>query len=222
MSAVISDAFRLTVRDSIGGGASRALRRQGMVPGILYGSGKENVALSVDPRDIMKGLNTSGFYSKIYEIKVKNAKERVLVRDVQLHPVTDQPMHIDFMRVSKGAKIHLYIPIHFKNEDKCPGLKRGGVLNVVLHSLEVTCSVDNIPDHIEVDLEGLEIGHSIHTDQIQLGDGVVPTHPERDITIVTLLAPSTMKSAEEETEAAAPEPAAETLATEASSPEASS
>lgn len=194
MTGFISDAFRLELRENFGGGAARALRRTSMTPGVIYGAGKENTHISVDPRDIMTGLNTVGFYARLYELKIGQAKERVLVRDVQLHPVTDQPLHIDFLRVAKGAKIHVNIPVHFLNEDNCPAIKQGGILNIVLHSLEVTCSVDAIPEEILIDLEGLEMGDSIHTEGLKIPGNAVMTHPERDITVATLVAPSSVKS----------------------------
>ena len=222
MTGFISDAFRLELRDNFGGGAARALRRTSMIPGVVYGAGKENTHISVDPRDIMTGLNTTGFYARLYELNIGKAKERVLVRDVQLHPVTDQPLHIDFLRVSKGSKIHVNIPVHFINEDKCPAIKQGGMLNIVLHSLEVTCSVEAIPEEILIDLDGIEMGESIHTEGLKISGGAVMTHSERDITIATLVAPSSVKSdgidddeaetaaaAAAETDEAGAEPAAE-------------
>ncbi len=198
MSSIVKDAFRLEVRETVGGGASRAMRRENMIPGVVYGAGKDNVHLAVDPRDVMKGLNTVGFYAKLYEIKVGKEAERVLVREVQMHPVTDQPIHIDFVRVKKGAKTHVNIPVHFKNDATCPGVKRGGVMNVVLHSLEVTCDVDNIPEEIVIDMAGLNIGDSVHTADIDLPNGAVATHPERDITLVTITAPKGGVSDEDE------------------------
>ena len=209
MSTIVKDAFRLDVRDRVGGGASRAMRRENMIPGVLYGADKENVHLAVDPRDVVKGLNTTGFYAKLYEIKVGKETERVLVRDVQMHPVTDQPIHIDFVRMKKGAKTHVNIPVHFKNEEKCPGVKRGGVLNVVMHSLELTCSVDNIPEEIIVDLGELNIGDSIHTADVTMPEGSVVTHPERDITLVTVTAPKGGVSGDEDSEEDEDAPAAE-------------
>lgn len=194
MTGFVSDAFRLERRENFGGGAARALRRTSMIPGVIYGAGKDNVHISVDPRDVMTGLNTTGFYARLYELKVDKTKERVLVRDVQLHPVTDQPLHIDFLRVAKGSKIHVNIPVHFLNEDKCPAIKQGGMLNIVLHSLEVTCSVDAIPEEVLIDLDGVEMGESIHTEGLKLSGGAVMTHPERDITVATLVAPSSVKS----------------------------
>ena len=205
MTGFVSDAFRLELRDNLGGGASRALRRTSMTPGVIYGAGKENTHVSVDPRDIMAGLNTTGFYARLYELNVGKTKERVLVREVQMHPVTDRPIHIDFLRVSKGAKIHVNIPVHFINEDKCPAVKQGGMLNIVLHSLEVTCSVDAIPKEILVDLSGLEMGDSIHTADLTIPNNAVATHPERDITIATLVAPSSVKSEGTDEEASASE-----------------
>ncbi len=205
MTGFVSEAFRLELRDNLGGGASRALRRTSMTPGVIYGAGKEHTHVSVDPRDIMAGLNTTGFYARLYELNVGKTKERVLVREVQMHPVTDRPIHIDFLRVSKGAKIHVNIPVHFINEDKCPAVKQGGMLNIVLHSLEVTCSVDAIPEEILVDLSGLEMGDSIHTEDLTIPNNAVATHPERDITIATLVAPSSVKSDGIDEEAAASE-----------------
>lgn len=205
MSSIVSDAFRLTVREKVGGGASRDLRRSGMIPGELYGGGKENIHLSIDPRDVEKGLATAGFYSTIFELNINGKKERALVRDVQLHPVRDTPLHIDFMRVSKGATIHVNIPLKFENEAQCPGIKRGGILNILLHSLDVTCSVDHIPDEIVIDLEGLDMGHTIHTHDLKLPKGVTVTHAERDDTIATLIVPSSARSADNEAEAEATE-----------------
>lgn len=198
MSSIVKDAFRLEVRETVGGGASRAMRRSSMIPGVVYGAGKDNVHLTVDPRDVVKGLNTTGFYAKLYEIKVGKATERVLVREVQMHPVKHQPIHIDFVRVKKGEKTHVNVPVHFKNDTICPGVKRGGVLNVVLHSLELTCDVDHIPEEIVLDLGNLNIGDSIHIADIELPNGAVVTHPERDNTLVTITAPKGGVSDDEE------------------------
>lgn len=195
MTAV--QAFPVENRAGTGGGASRSLRRAGYIPAILYGGEKENVALSVDVRHVVKGLNTPGFYTTIFELDVNGKKEQALIRDVQVHPVTDQPLHVDFWRVGKGTKIHVNIPVHFVNEDKCPGMKRGGVLNIVLHTLDVSCFAENIPEAITVDLTGLEIGASIHLDQIDLPKGVAATHPERDNTLATIVAPTVQKEVEE-------------------------
>lgn len=183
------EAFKVQVRTQTGGGASRSLRRSGMIPGILYGGDKENVPLMVDPRDVEKGLRHSSFYSKIFELDVNGEKERTLARAVQLHPVTDRPLHIDFWRVGKNTKIHVSVPLHFLNENKCPGIKQGGLLNIVLHALEVTCSADNIPEHLTIDLSDMEMGATIHADILQLPEGVSITHPDRDYTLATIVAP---------------------------------
>lgn len=187
--------FRVEIRDNAGRGASRALRNQNKIPGILYGGNKENVLLAVDPRDVLKGLHHAGFYSTIFELNLNGKTEKALVRDVQFHPVTDNPVHIDFWRVSKDSKIHLSIPVVFINENKCPGIKRGGVLNIVLHKLDVTCLADNIPEQITVDLEGLEIGASVHTSSIHLPKGVSVAHVERDSTLATIVPPTVQTEA---------------------------
>lgn len=197
MSAVVTDAFRLNVRDVQGGSTSNTLRKTGFIPGIVYGAGKENVKVSCDIRDVEKGLHQTNFYTTLYELPINGQKERVMVKDVQYHPVTDRPLHIDFLRVSKGATIHVKVPVVFLNHETCPGIKHGGIMNVVLHSLDVTCSVDNIPDHIEIDLAGFDIGHSFHTAEVNLGKGVVPSHPERDSIIATIVAPTIQKEVEE-------------------------
>ncbi|MGI4850360.1 MAG: 50S ribosomal protein L25/general stress protein Ctc [Janthinobacterium lividum] len=188
--------FNVQPRETTGGGPARALRRTGLVPGILYGGEGENIALSVDPRDILKGLNQSGFYTTIFELDLHGKKEQALARHIQFHPVTDAPMHIDFWRVSKDSKIHLAIPIQYINENKCPGIKQGGLLNTVIHALEVTCSSHNIPEHFTIDLTDKEIGTTIHTDELTLPEGVIITHAERDNILATIVVP---KPAEEET-----------------------
>lgn len=195
--------LRVEVREKIGRGASRALRQSGLVPAVIYGAGKENSNFAVDVRDIMKNLQDPGFFTHLYELKLGNTTERALVKDVQFHPVTDMPLHVDFLRVSKDSKITVAVPITFINEDKSPGLKRGGVLNIVIHNLELNCPVDNIPDHLTIDLSGLEIGVSIHTDTLGLPKGVTVAHIERDNTIATILAPMVQKADEETASASA-------------------
>ena len=195
------ESFKVQPRETTGGGPARALRRTGQVPGILYGGEGENIALSVDPRDILKGLNQTGFYTTIFELDIHGKKEQALARHIQFHPVTDVPMHIDFWRVSKNSKIHLAIPIQYINENKCPGIKQGGLLNTVIHALEVTCSSHNIPDHLTIDLTDKEIGTTIHTEELTLPEGVTVTNLERDNILATIVVP---KPAEEETATEAP------------------
>jgi large subunit ribosomal protein L25 len=202
MTTGSAEAFRLTVRDKLGNSACNQMRREGMVPAILYGAGKDCVPLAVDVRDVEKGLHNTGFFTTVYELNVGGEKERAMVREVQYHPVNDRPIHVDFMRVAKGAKVHVRVPVVFKNETESPGIKRGGVLNIVLHAIDMTCAIDSIPDHIDVDLTGLEIGDSIHTDQMKFGEGVAVSHPERDVTIATIVAPTVQKAEQAPSEAA--------------------
>lgn len=207
------EVFKVQIRPQTGGGASRLLRRSGMIPAILYGGEKENISLMVDPRDVEKGLHQSGFYSRIFELDVGDKKEQALVREVQFHPVTDRPVHMDFLRVRKDSKIHVAVPVHFLNENQCPGLKQGGILNIVLYDLDVTCAAGSIPAELTVDLTGLEIGAIIHTDVLQLPKGVVISHPDRDNTLATIVAPKISQGDEEVAEieetATTEEPAAE-------------
>lgn len=188
MSAV--EALNVTIRTATGGGASRDMRRTGSIPGVLYGAGKENVHFSIDPRDIMKGLDKKGFYSTVFDLNIDGKSEQALCKVVQFHPVTDAPMHIDFFRVNKDSKIHVSVPVVFINEDKCPGLKQGGILNIVLHSLEIICSAGNIPTEVLIDLAGLEVGSSVHTDSVPLPAGSAIANKERDTTFATIVAPA--------------------------------
>ncbi|ARN84587.1 50S ribosomal protein L25/general stress protein Ctc [Candidatus Nucleicultrix amoebiphila] len=197
--------MRVQSRENIGRGGSQALRRQGLVPGVIYGAGKDNVNFAIDERDVVKGLNDAGFFTHIFDLKIGNVSERGLAREVQLHPVTDRPIHIDFLRVGKDSKVNVAVPVTFINEDKSPGLKRGGVLNIVLHNLELVCPADHIPDHLTVDLTGVEIGHGIHVESLNLPAGISVAHKDRDNTIATIVAPTIQKA---ETEAAPVEGAA--------------
>ena len=189
--------MRVTSRTTSGKGQSRALRLTGMVPGIIYGGDNDNTMLAADPRDILNGLRHRGFYTKIFDLDINGQVERVICKDVQLHPVTDQPLHIDFMRVGTNTKIHVNIPIKFSNELLSPGIKQGGMINVVIHNLEVICTADHIPDAFIIDLKGLDIGSSIHIDAINFPEGVMAAYPDRDNTIATVVAPTVKTDAEE-------------------------
>lgn len=198
----MSDAsvMQAELKERAGKGAARATRRAGRVPCVVYGAKKTPVLISVDPRDIMKGLHAGTFFSTVYEIDIEGAKkERVLARDVQFHPVNDAPQHVDFLRVSATTMVTVEVVCNFLNEEESVGLKRGGVLNVVRYAIEVTCAVDAIPQSIDVDLSGFDIGDSIHFSTVSVPDGVTPTITDRDFTIATIAAPSVM---EEETEVA--------------------
>jgi large subunit ribosomal protein L25 len=176
-----------------GKGGARATRREGRIPGVLYGDkqGPENIA--VDYRAISQQLHTGHFQSTIFTLDVEGRKTRVIPRGVQLDPVRDFPIHVDFMRVGKDALVNVDVPVRFLNEAASPGLKRGGVLNIVRHEIAVRCPADAIPDHFEVDLTGLEIGDSVHISAIALPKGVRPTITERDFTVATIVG----RSAEE-------------------------
>lgn len=189
------------VRERVGKGAARAVRRTGRVPGVIYGGKQEPVLVSIDPRDVRKALEAGVFFSTIYNLKVGSDTERVIPRDVQMHPVKTMPQHVDFLRVSADTQITVEVTVHFLNEEECPGLKRGGVLNVVRHEVEVQCGVDNIPQGFDIDLTGLDIGDSIHASKLVLPQGVELTITDRDFTIATVAAPTVV--AEEETEAEA-------------------
>jgi len=191
------------VRERSGKGAARAVRRTGRVPGVIYGGKQEPRLVSVDPRDIRKGLEAGTFFSTIYMLNIGGDSERVIPRDVQMHPIKVMPEHVDFMRVSADTKITVDVPVHFLNEEECPGLKRGGVLNVVRHEVEVYCGVDDIPHGFDLDLSGLDIGDSIHASALKLPSGVELMITDRDFTIATIAAPTVVSEEETAAEAAA-------------------
>lgn len=190
------------MRERAGKGAARAVRRAGRVPGVVYGGKKAPLLVSVDPRDIRRGLDAGIFFSTIYNLDVGNEVERVIPRDVAMHPVKTMPQHVDFMRVTADTRITVEVPVHFLNEEECPGLKRGGVINVVRYHVEVHCGIDNIPQGFDLDLAGLDIGDSIHASKLALPQGVTLAITDRDFTIATIAAPTVVS--EEETAAAAP------------------
>ncbi len=195
-------------RERAGKGAARAVRRQGRVPGVIYG-GKETPALiSLDPREIDREIHRPGFFTRLFEVECAGKHERCIARDLQLDAVSDKPEHVDFMRVSEETRIRVAVPVKFDNADKSPGLKRGGVLNVVRHTIEVYCRVDNIPQLIRVNLDGLDIGDSVHISAVKLPEGVRPTITTRDFTVAAVAAPSVLKSPEEEAAEAAAKAAA--------------
>lgn len=190
--------FSATKREKVGTGSARAVRNSEELPAIIYGLKKDNDAVSISRKMIEMELKNPSYLTKLYTIKIGGKKEQVIIRDVQYHPVTDRAMHIDFYRVDKDSKIHLAIPVQFINESKSPGMKQGGVLNVIMHELTLSCSAINIPDHITVDLEGLQLGDTIHLGDITLPSGAAVLNPERDITVATIVTPSATKSAQGE------------------------
>ena len=190
--------FNAEARERAGKGAARAVRRAGRIPAVIYGDKKDPVSISLDPQEYLKITKQPGFFSTMFDIKIGGNVEKALARDVQLHPVTDRPLHLDFLRVGKGTEIAVEIPVHFVNELASPGIKRGGVLNIVRHEIELLCPADNIPQQIEIDLTGLEIGDGIHISAITLPKGVTPTITDRDFTIATIAAPSVMAASDDD------------------------
>ncbi|MEA2779710.1 MAG: large subunit ribosomal protein [Rhodospirillaceae bacterium] len=190
----MSDVQNLSaeLRSRAGKGAARQTRRDGRVPGVIYGNKLPATLISVEPRELMKQLRKKAFQATLFDIQVAGNKERVLPRDVQFDPIKDTPIHVDFMRVGEHTRVHVAIPVVFVNEVKSPGLKRGGVLNVVRHEVELICSVDHIPQQIEIDLEGLDIGDSVHITMIKLPPGVRPAI-DRDFTIASIAVPTLQK-----------------------------
>lgn len=187
-------------RERAGKGASRALRREGRIPAVIYGDKKEAIAIHVEERALNKLLGTGHFMNSLVQVEVDGKKTRTLPKDVAFDPVTDRPLHVDFFRLAKGAKVQVNIPVVFINEEESPGLKRGGVMNVVRHELDLMCDADHIPDQIEIDVTGLEIGDSIHISSITLPTGAESSITDRDFTIAGVTAPSALKSSDDEGE----------------------
>lgn len=174
------------VRDRTGTGGARAARREGLVPGVLYGGPRGPVPISVKANELRKAINTGKLIAQMVDLEHKGERQPVIARDIQFDPVTDEPLHIDFYRVEENSIITLNVPVHFFNDEKSPGLKRGGVLNVVRHDIEVRCKAGNIPQDIKVDLTGFDIGDSIHISSVTLPEGVKPVITNRDFTIATV------------------------------------
>jgi large subunit ribosomal protein L25 len=189
-------------RDGLGKGASRALRRDGRVPAVVYGEKKEPLSIHVEEKLLTKMLHTGHFMNSVVMIDYHGKPQRTLPKAVDFHPVTSRPIHVDFLRIGEHTKVHVAVPVRFDNEEASPGLKRGGVLNVVSHELELVCDAASIPNEIHIALDGLEIGDSIHIGQVKLPEGVTPANTDEDFTVATIVAPSAMKAEEEE---AAPE-----------------
>jgi large subunit ribosomal protein L25 len=207
--------FAAEVRPVAGKGPARALRRAGRVPAVIYGEGKDQEMVSVEARALRRQLGDPHFFNTLCGLQVNGELVRTLPREVQLHPVTDDPIHADFVRVSAGTRVEVEVPVVFLNEDSCPGLKRGGVLNIVRRDLELSCPVDAIPGEIAIDLSPFDLGDSVHISHVALPEGVRPTITDRDFTIATIAAPTVVREAAAEEQAAAAaaaeaEPEAET------------
>ena len=196
MAAV--ESISAEARDRAGKGPARESRRNGRVPAVIYGDKKEPTLISLDPKEIDRLIHKKTFYATLLDVDLKGTKHRVLPRDVQVDPVTDRPLHVDFQRIGKDTKVHVNVPIVIRNEAASPGLKRGGVLNLVRHEIEFICSPDAIPQAIEVDVTGLEIGGSIHINSVKLPENAKLVVKERDFTVVSIGAPTGLKAEQQE------------------------
>jgi len=205
----MSESLKLAAeaRDRAGKGASRAIRRTGRVPAVIYGAGSPATAIHVEEKLLVRQLSSGHFMNSVVEIELDGGKAiRTLPRDVQFHPVTDRPIHVDFFRLTGDSVITVNVPVNFIEEDQSPGIKRGAVLNIVRHELSLDCASSAIPGQIDISLAGLDVGDSIHISAVKLPKGVEAHIHDRDFTIATIVAPSAMKSeksdaVEEEAEA---------------------
>jgi len=198
-------SLKVQPRERAGKGAARATRRADLVPGVVYGGKAEPTLISVEPRTLVTLMHNPNFRITIFDMEVEGAKpQRTMAMDVQLHPVTDRPIHVDFRRVDKNTSVKVPVPVRFLNEAGSPGIKVGGVVNIVRHDIEVRVKPDEIPDHIDVDLTGLKIGDSVHINAITLPKGVKPT-VARNFTICSIAPPTVFVEAEVATTAAAAE-----------------
>jgi large subunit ribosomal protein L25 len=204
-SMAANKVLKAQAREGVGKGAARELRRQGLVPAVIYGDKKPPVTVSVAYKDAHKAIYAGGFKSHVLDLDVDGTVHQVIPRDYQLDVVMDKPMHIDFLRVSGNSTLHVEVHVAFINEEKSPGLKRGGTLNVVRHTVELIAPANAIPEEITVDLSGTEIGDSIHISAVSLPKGVTAAITDRDFTIATVVAPSALKSAGDDAEGEATE-----------------
>jgi large subunit ribosomal protein L25 len=184
--------LRAEPRDRAGKGAARAARRSGRVPGVLYGEGKPATMITLEPRALAKEVTRPGFFARLVNVEIDGTTHRTLPRDVQLDPITDYPIHVDFLRVSAGTKITVAVPVKFTNAETSPGIRRGGMLNIARHAIDLVCPVENIPDVLTISLEGMEIGDSIHITAVKLPEGTRPTIT-RNFTVASIAAPTAVR-----------------------------
>jgi len=199
-------------RDRAGKGVARATRREGRVPAVIYGGKEPPVLVALEMKDLARRAHGAGFFTHLLELEVSGKKHRVLPRDVQFHPLKDHPIHVDFLRVGAEATIEVAVPVEFINQEASPGLKRGGVLNIVRHEVDMICPVEAIPEHITIDMTGFEVGDSVHISHVKLPANVRPSITDRDFTIATVTAPSGLKSADAAADAAEAEASASAAA----------
>ena len=196
----MSVVLDVVVREETGTGNAREARRNGVVPGVVYGGDKDAIAIGIKYNEVLKAINSGQFLSNMVELNHDGKLQKAITKDVQFHPVTDAPMHVDFYRVTEKTIIDVDVPAVFVGEDTSPGMKRGGALNVVRYNIEVKCPAGSIPDNIEVDISGLEIGDAIHLSEVKLPANVTPGITDRDVTIATIVASRTSKTEDEEAE----------------------
>lgn len=189
--------LKADAREQVGKGSARAVRREGKVPAVIYGDKQPPLAIALSYKDIYYKIHGGGFLTTLATIDVDGKKIQVLPKDYQLDPVKDTPLHVDFLRVSKNTVVTVEIPVHFLNEEKSRGIKRGGVLNIVRHTVEFTVPANKIPEFIELDLAGTDIGDSLHISAVKLPADVTPTITDRDFTIATIAAPAVLTASEE-------------------------
>ena len=190
-----------TMRSRVGKGSARAARRAGRVPAVIYGDKKAPLTIEMEERVVRKVIHEPGIFGRLLNINIDGKNTTVLTRDIQMHPVTDEPLHMDMLRVGATSTVSVAVPVEFINHEKSPGLKIGGVLNVVRHEVELNCPAGDIPEKITVDLDGVKIGDSIHISAIELPEGATPTITDRDFTVATLQSPGGgVKNEDEEAE----------------------
>jgi large subunit ribosomal protein L25 len=194
--------LKAEARERVGKGSARELRRNGLIPAVIYGDKQAPVSIALSTKDVTQRIHAGGFLTTIATIDVGGTKIKVLPKDYQLDPVRDFTVHVDFLRVSGNTQVTVEIPVHFVNDQQSPGIKAGGVLNIVRHEIEVHCPADAIPEAFDIDLTGLKIGDSVHISNVTLPKGVVPTIHDRDFTIATIVAPAGGAKEEEGGEAA--------------------
>ena len=195
-------------RSGTGKGAARSVRREGRVPAVIYGGGVKPEPISVDFKDVNKLIFAGHFLTTIFELEMDGRKERVLPRDYQLDVVTDWPVHVDFLRLTPGSRVRIGIPVHVENREASPGLKKGGAVNLVLHSVDVLAPADAIPESITIDLTGLDFHDSVHVSDLKLPEGCRPVAAKTDLTVVTIVPPTVMLEEAPAAAAAPPPPAA--------------
>ena len=193
--------LKAEARERVGKGSSRELRRNGLIPAVIYGDKQAPISIALSTNEVTKRIHAGGFMTTVATIDVDGKKIKVLPKDYQLDPVRDFTMHVDFLRVSGNTLVNVEVPVHFENEEKSD-IKIGGVLNIVRHTVEFHCPANDIPEFITVDLAGTELGDSIHISAVKLPEGVKPTITDRDFTIATIAAPAGLRSEEDEAAAA--------------------